>query len=57
MSKPLRMNQIRRIIEMQLEGRSIRQTDRPRGWRKSSRQGCVMAGLVLSCPILGRDTI
>jgi transposase len=28
MSKPLRMHQIRRIIEMQLEGRSIRQTVR-----------------------------
>ena len=28
MSKPLRMHQIRRIIEMKLEGRSIRQTVR-----------------------------
>ena len=36
MSKPLRMHQIRRIIEMQLEGRSIRYTTRLSGLSRNT---------------------
>ena len=36
MPQPLRMHQIKRIIELQNEGRSIRETERPTGLSRNT---------------------